>query len=84
MTLEGSSDSNSGGAGDGAAGGAVTAARAAGKLWGVSLVAMGLGAGRMSSRVFEGGEGSGSGVSSTVECLPVVHGGIDRNSSKVR
>ena len=47
-------------------------------------MAMGLGAGRMSSRVLEGGEGSGSGVSSTIECLPVVHGGIDRNSSKVR
>lgn len=29
-------------------------------------------------------EGSGAGVSSTVECLPVVHGGISRNSSKVR
>ena len=84
MTIEASSDSDSGGAGDGAAGGAVTAARAAGKAWGVSLVATGLGAGAMSSRVLEGGERSGSGVSSTVECLPVVHGGIDRNSSKVR
>jgi hypothetical protein len=28
--------------------------------------------------------GSGAGVSSTVECLPVVHGGMARNSSKVR
>ena len=27
---------------------------------------------------------SGFGVSSIVECLPVVHGGIDKNSSKVR
>ena len=27
---------------------------------------------------------SGAGVSSTVECLPVVHGGIVRNSSNVR
>ena len=84
ITIEGSSDSDSGGAGDGTAGGAVTAARAAGKVWGVSLVAMGTGAGGMSSRVLEGGEGSGLGVSSTVECLPVVHGGIERNSSKVR
>lgn len=30
------------------------------------------------------GVGSGNGVSSTVECFPVVHGGIERNSSKVR
>ena len=28
--------------------------------------------------------GSGAGVSSTVECLPVVHGGMARNSSKVK
>lgn len=27
--------------------------------------------------------GGGAGVSSTVECLPVVHGGIVKNSSKV-
>lgn len=84
MTREGSSDSDSGGAGDGTAGGAVPAARGVGRVWGVSLVAMGLGAGSMSPKVLEGGEGSGSGVSSTVECLPVVHGGIERNSSKVR
>ena len=83
-TIAGSSDSDSGGAGDGAAGGALTAAGAAGKVWGISLVAMGLGAGGMSSGGLEGGEGSGAGVSSTVECLPVVHGGIERNSSKVR
>ena len=28
--------------------------------------------------------GSGAGVSSTVECFPVVHGGMARNSSKVK
>lgn len=28
--------------------------------------------------------GSGAGVSSTVLCFPVVQGGIERNSSKVR
>lgn len=28
--------------------------------------------------------GSGTGTSSVVECFPVVQGGIDRNSSKVR
>lgn len=27
---------------------------------------------------------SGTGVSSTVECFPVVHGGMERNSSNVR
>lgn len=32
----------------------------------------------------DGGGGSGCGVSSTVECFPVVQGGIERNSSKVR
>lgn len=30
------------------------------------------------------GFASGNGVSSTVECFPVVHGGMERNSSKVR
>ena len=30
------------------------------------------------------GFSGGLGVSSTVECLPVVHGGIERNSSKVK
>ena len=28
--------------------------------------------------------GSGAGVSSIVECFPVVQGGMERNSSKVR
>lgn len=44
---------------------------------------MGLIAGAASSATFDGG-GSGAGVSSVVECLPVVQGGIERNSSKVR
>lgn len=30
------------------------------------------------------GAGAGADVSSTVECLPVVHGGMARNSSKVK
>lgn len=47
-------------------------------------MAMGLGGGGSSSRILEGCGRSGSGVSSTVECLPVVHGGIERNSSKVK
>jgi hypothetical protein len=40
------------------------------------------GAGRLSTD--GGGTGTGVVVSSTVECLPVVHGGIERNSLKVR
>jgi hypothetical protein len=30
------------------------------------------------------GFGGGAGVSSTMECLPVVHGGMSRNPSNVR
>lgn len=41
-------------------------------------------AGATRSELFEGGGGSGAGVSSVVECLPVVQGGIERNSSNVR
>ena len=47
-------------------------------------MAMGMGDGRLSPGVWEGERRSGLGVSSTVECLPVVQGGIERNSSKVR
>ena len=32
----------------------------------------------------DGGAGFGAGFSSTVECLPVVQGGMERNSSNVR
>ena len=42
---------------------------------------MGFGAAMSSCAAFGG---ASSGVSSTVECLPVVQGGIARNSSKVR
>lgn len=45
---------------------------------------MGLGGGGTFSRLSDCGGGSGLGVSSMVECLPIVHGGIERNSSKVR
>ena len=41
----------------------------------------GTGAGRKSSD--GAGGGGGAGVSSTVECLPVVQGGMERNSSNV-
>jgi hypothetical protein len=85
-----SSDSDSGGgAGDRVGVGAAIGARG---LDGSSVdsepfvvTTMGFGAagaGRLST---DGGDtGVGVGVSSTVECLPVVHGGIERNSSKVR
>ena len=42
---------------------------------------LGTGAGMVWSLV---GVGAGAGVSSIMECLPVVQGGIERNSSKVR
>lgn len=45
---------------------------------------MGFIAGATSSGLFEGGGDFGAGVSSVVECLPFVQGGIERNSSKVR
>jgi hypothetical protein len=90
IEADGSSDSDSrGGAGDRAGVGAAIDAKG---LEGSSVdselfvaTAMGFGAagtGRLST---DGeGAGAGAGVSSTVECLPVVHGGIERNSSKVR
>lgn len=83
--MEGSSESDSGGAGGGAAGAAATGARETGLFPVTLLMAMGLGGGGgISFGISDGWGGSGFGVSSTVECLPVVHGGIDRNSSKVR
>jgi len=48
------------------------------------VMEIGFGGGTTSSAGwFCGAFGSGAGVSSTVECLPVVQGGMDRNSSKV-
>jgi hypothetical protein len=90
IEADGSSDSESGGgAGDRVGVGAATGTRG---LEGSSVESApfvdteigfgGAGAGRLS---FEGADcGAGAGVSSTVECLPVVQGGISRNSSKVR
>jgi hypothetical protein len=48
-----------------------------------SWIATGLGGGGMSSSLVSG-LGSGAGVSSTTLCLPVVQGGMARNSSNVR
>jgi len=87
ISRSGSSDSDSGGAGEGAGGWEACGGRGGGAegAWAAPLVvAIGFGAGTGSSAGwFCGGFGSGAGVSSTVECLPVVQGGMDRNSSKV-
>lgn len=76
----GSSDSSSGGAGEADGFGVAVCCVA----WGLR----GAGAGRESTCFACGscaaGVGSGAGVSSTVECMPVVHGGISINSSKVK
>lgn len=60
----------------GSRGGAVAAASVASEI--------GFGGGAVFSSEVLLSTCSGSGVSSTVECFPVVHGGISRNSSKVR
>lgn len=90
IEADGSSDSDSGGgAGVREGVGAATGARGLEGSWVDSApfveIAMGFGGagvGRPSSKRVRCG--AGAGVSSTVECLPVVHGGIERNSSKVR
>ena len=73
------SDSGSGGVGDGADCGVDWGARIGKDA--LSDTSIGLGGGINVSSVVGFG---GAGVSSTVECLPVVHGGMDKNSSKVR
>ena len=81
--IEGSSESDPGDTGDGAAVGAGWA-RATGKSWMLPLVAIAFSGGGTSSGTLDGGDGSSLGVSSTVEWCPVVHGGIERNSSNVK
>ena len=82
MTASGSSDSNSSSGGaDSATGCAVVAGTGLGRR-GVGIgVATGCGGGA-AVEVFS--SGSGAGESSIVECLPLVQGGIDMNSSNVR
>lgn len=76
MDNEGSSDSDSGGAGEALAEVLADGACGTGRR--------GTGAGSGVESTSEGAGGfAGAGVSSTVECFPVVHGGISRNSSKV-
>lgn len=90
MSSEGSSDSDSGGGGAGA-GEADGGGTVAGRLTSEGVLsppptAIGFGAGGSGRLSVSVGSlaGVAAGVSSTVECFPVVHGGISRNSSKVR
>lgn len=81
MGASGSSESDSGAA---AASGARDCAGVGMRGGGCAVpfdIGLGFGGGTFSSDALEG---SGMGVSSTVLCLPVVHGGMLRNSSKVR
>ena len=80
---EGLSESDSGSGvtarGEGAAGTACGARAARVSVGFGCLIGMGASVSSVAGSAF-----SGAGVSSTVECLPVVHGGISRNSSNVR
>ena len=79
MSASGSSESSGGGSGFGVAVGIGCCATA-----GLGLMGLVTGTGASSGAGFCVDVFVGEGVSSTVECLPVVHGGIARNSSKVR
>lgn len=78
ISSDGSSESGS--AGEGLAGGVGGAMAVMAGRSGSVFTWTGAGAGGSSVTL----GGSGAGVSSTVECLPVVHGAIARNSSKVK
>lgn len=83
ILVSGSSDSSSGGSGFGVDDG--TGCSAAARLVERGFVTgTGTGVGAAETTSSAAGFGGGAGVSSTVECLPVVQGGIARNSSKVR
>lgn len=82
--IEGSSESDSGSGGYRASSGAGRDTRGPGKLKTLPLVAMGFAEGGASSGDSDGRGGSGFGVSSMVECFPVVQGSIERNSSNVK
>jgi hypothetical protein len=78
ISRDGSSESGS--AGEGLAGGVGGAIAVIAGRSGSVFTSTGVEAGGSSVTL----AGSGTGVSSTVECLPVVHGAIARNSSKVK
>lgn len=82
ISRDGSSSSGSSGTGVAGAGGVgATAGATAGRD---DSAVTGLGAWISVAALSAGFFGGSAGVSSTVECLPVVQGGIVRNSSKVR
>ena len=82
--IEGSSESDSGGARDGAAGGVGWDIWGTGDFWMLLLVVIGFGGGITSFGLSGSGAVEVWGVLSTVECFPVVQGGIERNSSNVK
>ena len=79
--IEGSSESDSAGTEDWVAGGTGWEGRDAGKFKMLPLGEMDFAGGGMIS---DGEGGSGLVTSSTMECFPVVQGGIERNSSNVK
>jgi len=84
MVASGSSDSNSSKTGaDSATGFAATAGAGLGRRGVGTGVAVGCAVGVAFASGVASSAG-GAGESSIVECLPVVHGGIDMNSSNVR
>ena len=80
---EGSSESGSGGGAEAVLGVGVERAAAAAEI-GVVVFGADCSVTRFANAALSISLGASTGVSSTVECLPVVHGGMVRNSSKVR
>lgn len=82
IARDASSDSDSGGGDDEGVG---VCAPAAERVVGAFPMATGVGLGVLSGSIWGASfAASGASVSSTVECFPVVHGGMLRNSSKLR
>lgn len=84
--VDGSSESVSCSTGGGAESGIEGVSWGIGTFWAISRLVKALGAdgGGIWSCASVKVLGCGFGVSSVVECLPIVHGGIDRNSSNVK
>ncbi len=80
ISASGSSDSSSGGSGLGVDDGVCCCVARVAAIGLVTGTIAGIGAAASTAS----GLGGGAGVSSTVECLPLVQGGMARNSSKVR
>ncbi len=85
ISSDGSSDSDSGGGAGDRAGDGAAAIGCKLKAPFMAVEEIGFGGGGVGWVSSEGaGGGPGEEVSSTVECLPVVQGGIARNSSNVK